>query len=101
MIEYLSCLFPLLNLACAIAMVVKFRLSATSVLGCVAFGIFFMQDVTRRILIAFHADVWRNYHQVSIVTGLVGASCLLAAIILAPVRREGPGYMPRAWPPTQ
>ena len=77
--------FPLLEIACGVAIVVRFRGSPGAVLGGIGFGFFLASRITMKVLTALEIDWW-EYEPAFILLNITGYGCLLAALITGRVR---------------
>ncbi len=80
LLEVIFYAFPLLELACGVAIVVRFRGSPGAVLGGIAFGVLVATNITRRVLGALEIDWW-EYNLAFTLLNLAAYGCLLAALI--------------------
>lgn len=78
--QIISYLFPLFEIACGIAIIMRFRRSPGALLGGIAFGIWVAGNITRTLLGAFEVDWW-NYNLAFTLANLAAYGFLLAALI--------------------
>lgn len=79
--ELIPYVFLFVNLACGIAIVIRFRGSPGAVLGGIAFGVFIATNITSRVLDALGIQWWQQYNLWFTFANLAAGGCLLAAII--------------------
>lgn len=88
--DMLSYLFPLIQLACGIAIVIRFRGSPAGLLGGIAFGIFVTAGLTQRVLGALDVSYW-EWDPLWTLLYLAAWGCLLGAILTGRAHDQGPG----------
>ncbi len=91
--DVISYAFPLLELACGIAIVIRFRGSPGAVLGGIAFGTWVATNITQKVLSALDVEWW-GYVLWFTLPNLAGYGCLLAALMMGRVHGQvqaGPG----------
>jgi len=87
--QILTFAFPLFELACGIAILVRFRGSLGTILGGLAFLTFFATSVTQQILIDLEVDWW-EYRIAFPICNLAAYGLLLVGILTARVHEQAP-----------
>jgi uncharacterized membrane protein YhaH (DUF805 family) len=86
---FISFLFILIEIACGIVMVIRFRGSPGAILGGIAFGIWALSGILRPVLGAFDVGWWQ-YGLAFSIPSLAAYGCLLAALITGRVYNQAP-----------
>jgi len=86
---FISLLFILIEIACGIVMVIRFRGSPGAMLGGIAFGIWALTGILRPVLGAAGVSWW-HYGLGFSLPNLAAYGCLLAALITGRTREQVP-----------